>query len=330
MDIVTKDFPVAAGEASDEYPNGSFEVILSAPTVDRDGEVVDSKAFEPLPEHITFDTDHSMTCDSVVGSGAPYYAADGTLRVKGGFAGDERSQTIRQKVTEGHIRTTSVTFMAARREKDDKGVQHVVKAELLNGTFTPIPSNRESVVLTAKSIVAKEGRRNSGSDMERIQAMHDMSAELGASCDGGKRLSVPAEAKSIVGSLEAQRDRVADALEDAYPDGWTYIRGVLPDTVVFDAWNGDEQATYQQSYTDDGSVVTLTGDPAEVDVMEIVTPDADADRETDDGLKSTAATAEATGSPAADAAADAADDETVERRSHLGVIENAALLAFGS
>src|SRR5690349_14937815 len=156
MDIVTKDFPVTAGEPTQDYPHGAFEVVLSAPTLDRDGEVVDSKAFEPLPDHITFDTDHSMTCDSVVGSGTPYYAEDGTLRVKGGFASDERSQTIRTKVLEGHIRTTSVTFMAADREKDEKGVPHVVKAELLNGTFTPVPANRESVVLTAKSIVAKE------------------------------------------------------------------------------------------------------------------------------------------------------------------------------
>lgn len=330
MDIVTKDFPVTAGEATDLHPHGAFEVVLSAPTLDRDGEVVDSKAFEPLPDHITFDTDHSMTCDSVVGSGVPYYAEDGTLRVKGGFASDERSQVIRTKVLEGHIRTTSVTFMAAKRTKDDKGIQHVTEAELLNGTFTPVPSNRESVVLTAKSIVAKEGRRNSASDVELIQSAHDAMTSLGAAC-GAKTVQVPAEAKSIVGSLEAQRDRVADALEDAYPDGWTYVRGVLPDAVVFDAWNGGEQATYQQTYTDDGSVVTLTGDPVEVDVMEIVTPDADADRETGDELKSTdAATEKATASAAASSAATSADDETVEFRMRQGVIEDAARFAFGN
>jgi hypothetical protein len=249
MDIVTKDFPVSAGEPTDEYPHGTFEVILSAPTKDRDGEVVDSKAFEPLPDHITFDTDHSMTCDSVVGSGVPSYADDGTLRVKGGYAGDERSQTIRQKVADGHIRTTSVTFMAAERAKDAKGVPHVIKAELLNGTFTPVPSNRESVVLSAKSIIAhdltaKVGARNSKSDSELIQSMHDASASLGAACETKAATvapkDIPVEAKSIIGSLEAQRDRVADALEDAYPNAYAYIRGVLPDTVVFDVWgNGD-------------------------------------------------------------------------------------------
>ena len=300
MNITTKDFPVVAAEATDEYPHGAFEVILSAPTLDRDGEVIDSKAFEPLPDHITFDTDHSMTCDSVVGSGTPYYAEDGTLRVKGGYCSDERSQTIRQKVAEGHIRTTSVTFMAAQRVKDDKGVDHIQAAELLNGTFTPVPANREAVVLSAKSIVARARR------------------------------GMPDSIKSIIGSLEAQRDRVRDALEDAYPDGWVYLRGVLADTVVFDAWNGDECASYQQGYTDDGSVVTLTGDPVEVDVMEVVVPDADASRETDDVLKSTDdATGKATAEAAADPAAKSADED-VEFRARLSISENAARLAFGA
>jgi hypothetical protein len=69
-----------------EDPNGAFEVVLSAATLDRDGEVIDSRAFDPLPDHIPFDIDHGMTVTTTVGSGAPYYADDGTLRVKGTFA----------------------------------------------------------------------------------------------------------------------------------------------------------------------------------------------------------------------------------------------------
>ena len=331
MDLITKDFPVVGGEASQTNPNGTFEVVLSAPTLDRDGEVVDSKAFDPLPSHITFDTDHSMTCDSVVGSGVPFYSEDGTLRVKGSFASDERSQTIRQKVAEGHIRTTSVTFLAAQRTKDTKGINHVTQAELLNGTFTPVPSNRESVVLSAKSIVAKAGARNSSADMEYIQTAHDAMSAMGAACGKSVKRAVPDAAKSIVGSLEATRDRVTDALEDAYPDGWTYVRGVLPTTVVFDAWSDGESMTMQQTYTDDGSVVTLTGTPVEVDVMEIVTPDADANRETDDVPKSTdTATGKATAPAAAIPAAKSADPSDAEIRFRMSINENAARFAFDS
>jgi hypothetical protein len=139
---------------------------------------------------------------------------------------------------------------------------------------------------------------------------------------------VPDQAKSIVGSLEAQRDRVADALEDAYPNRYAYIRGVLPDTVVFDVWGEADMETYQQTYIDDGSVVTLTGDPVEVDVMEIVTPDADADRETDEGLKSADVAAGAAADKAAAPAAKSADDDAT-RAALLSINENAARLAFG-
>lgn len=137
----------------DDSPNGAFDVILSAPTLDRDGEVIDAKVFEPLPDHITFDIDHGMSTATTVGSGTPFYDGD-VLRVKGTYSSIPRAQEVRTLVREGHIRTTSVAFMSAKREEKD-GVQHIVHAELLNGAFVPIPSNRESVVLSAKAHDAK-------------------------------------------------------------------------------------------------------------------------------------------------------------------------------
>jgi hypothetical protein len=83
--IVTKAVALVDTVETDD-PNGAFEVILSAATLDRDGEVIDKGAFDPLPDHIPFDIDHGMTVATTVGSGSPYYAEDGTLRVKGTFA----------------------------------------------------------------------------------------------------------------------------------------------------------------------------------------------------------------------------------------------------
>jgi hypothetical protein len=140
---------VKAVEDSEGDPNGEFDVILSAPTLDRDGEVLDAKIFEPLPEHITFDIDHGMSTATTVGSGKPFYDGD-VLRVKGTYSSIPRAQEVRTLVREGHIRTTSVAFMGAVREEKD-GVPHVVKAELLNGAFVPIPSNRDALVLSAKA-----------------------------------------------------------------------------------------------------------------------------------------------------------------------------------
>lgn len=197
MTIVTKALGLVE-DADTDNPNGAFEVVLSAATLDRDGEIIDSRAFEPLPDHIPFDIDHGMTVQTTVGSGQPYYADDGTLRVKGTYASTALAQEVRTLVSEGHVRTTSVTFMAADREPDEKGVTHVKTAELLNGTFTPVPSNREAIVLSAKSVAAvteeKAGARNSSSDSALIQAMHDTACDLGADCTS--KTVVPDDSKT--------------------------------------------------------------------------------------------------------------------------------------
>ena len=165
---------VKASSPDDAAPHGSFEVILSAPTLDRDGEVIDAKAFEPLPEHITFDVDHGMSTSTTVASGRPYYDGD-VLKVSGTFSSIPRAQEVRTLVQEGHIRTTSVAFMDAKRERKD-GTEHITRAELLNGAFVPIPSNREARVLTAKSYA----ERIDAHEQVGGVAMHDLALAYGA------------------------------------------------------------------------------------------------------------------------------------------------------
>lgn len=174
---------VKAAEGDDPNdPHGNFDVILSAPTLDRDGEIVDSKIFEPLPDHITFDIDHGMSTATTVGSGVPFYDGE-NLRVKGTYSSIPRAQEVRTLVAEGHIRTTSVAFMGAVREEKD-GVPHIVKAELLNGAFVPIPSNRESVVLSAKSYEAlvQTAIDDKATKSDRLQGIHDLAVQNGATC----------------------------------------------------------------------------------------------------------------------------------------------------
>lgn len=214
--IITKAVGMV-GTVDTESPNGAFEVVLSAATLDRDGEVVDSRAFDPLPAHIPFDIDHGMTVQTTVGSGEPYYADDGSLRVKGTFASTALAQEVRTLVSEGHIRTTSVTFMAADRSADDKGVQHVKRAELLNGTFTPIPSNREAVVLSSKALTAamteKVGARNSRTDVQMIQSAHDMMTTLGATCEA--KSATPVEDDMKVATTDADASTEPDEGQSA-------------------------------------------------------------------------------------------------------------------
>lgn len=220
-------------------PNGSFDVILSAPTLDRDGEVIDSKVFEPLPDHITFDIDHGMSTATTVGSGTPFYDGD-VLRVKGTYSSIPRAQEVRTLVREGHIRTTSVAFMSAKREEKD-GVQHIVRAELLNGAFVPIPSNRESVVLSAKSHEAKVAPTSPPPPVKVWRKGHGMTAN-------DLRSALESAVREAHGHL----------------DTWTWIRDYTDEWVAFEVSTNDEYTCYQESYTVTDGSVTLSGDAAEV------------------------------------------------------------------
>lgn len=287
MEIIRKD---AAITNTDDAGPGAFEVILSAPTLDRDGDTLKPEEWKtPLPDHITFDIDHGMNVASTVGSGVPRIDEEtGNLVVSGTYSSLPRAQEVRTLVNEGHIRTTSVAFMTSKSTKDGKAA---TVRELLNGAFVAVPSNREALVLSSKGV--KAGARNSASDMEHIQAIHDHALALGATPSKSAKNSAPAERKSVEGSLEATQDRIRDALEDAYPDKWSWLRATLPDFIVFElsAIDGLDTETYRQNYTDDGSVVTLTGDATPVDLAEVVKPDPDETREENLAAPKSAATA---------------------------------------
>ena len=209
----------------DDDGRGTFEVVLSAPTLDRDGEVIDSGAFEPLPGHITFDIDHGLSVATTVASGVPSYE-DGLLIVRGEFSSIPRAQEVRTLVREGHIRSTSVAFMDSKKEVKD-GIPHIVKAEILNGAFVPVPSNREAVVIAAKTF--------------REAAMPGV--------------------KAVAGSFEERRDLITEAVRLAHPDAWwTLVVATFDDAVVFEVEDHEGTSRWQADYTiDDEGVVSLTG-----------------------------------------------------------------------
>ncbi len=137
-------FEVKALDGSD--PHGEFEAILSVPTIDRDGEVIDGRAFEPLPAEIPIHKFHDFS--SPVATATPFYDGD-VLKARGVFDPDPESQAIRAKIGRS-IRYMSVGFMAATRSDQD-GVPHITGAELLEASFVSVPSNREAAILAVKS-----------------------------------------------------------------------------------------------------------------------------------------------------------------------------------
>ncbi len=171
-----------AAEIKAAKDSGSFEAVLSMPTVDRDGEVIDAGAFLPLPKKITIDVDHGLSAEKTIGSGVPFYDGD-VLKVKGTFASTPLAQQIRTLVIEDHLGHMSVAYRAAKYETDEKdGLPHLRKGELINAAIVGIPANREAEILVAKALTEKVSARNAAKDLERLQSTHDHMVELGASC----------------------------------------------------------------------------------------------------------------------------------------------------
>lgn len=223
-DVIVKDAvaSIEPGDDDEQSPHGTFDVILSAPVKDRDGETLKPDEWEqPLPEHITFDIDHGMSVASTVGSGTPSIDEDGNLRVAGTYASTDLGQTTRALVNERHIRTTSVAFL--RKTSKDRKTGTRVTRELLNGAFVAVPANPAALVLSSKAL--KEGRRNSASDATAIQAIHDSAATLGATCAGTSGKSTRKTAAET-----ADSDRVAE-LERVIADVLDLVADVDPATL---------------------------------------------------------------------------------------------------
>lgn len=188
MNVSRKDALISNSGADDDFP-GSFEVVLSTPAKDRDGDELAIEDWKtPLPDRITFDADHGMSVEKTVGSGVPSIE-DGKLIVRGTYSSLPRAQDVRTLVKEGHITTTSVAFMSEKVTKDGK--TRTVR-ELLNGAFVAVPSNRESVVLSAKGALAKAGARHSASDTAHLQAIAEHLQALGVPGSGPEPVEDPA------------------------------------------------------------------------------------------------------------------------------------------
>lgn len=149
--------------------NGEFEAILSVPTIDRDGEVIDARAFEPLPTEIPIHKFHDFS--SPVATATPFYEGD-ILKARGVFDPDPESQAIRAKVGRS-IRYMSVGFMAASRADQD-GIPHITTAELLEASFVSVPSNREAAILAVKSAQIVEQLEKGRMPIEEIRALQDL------------------------------------------------------------------------------------------------------------------------------------------------------------
>lgn len=211
MKVLTKaPAEIVPGADDADSPHGTFQVILSTPGKDRDGEkLLTSQWKQPLPEHITFDSDHAMSVAGTVGSGKPYIDdATGNLMVDGTYASVAHAQEVRALVNEGHIRSTSVAFMTERtKSATDDGEEEVVLRELLNGAFVAIPANTEAMVLASKDLKAVAA-------VKSIQNIHDSVVLLGAECTHALPPKENDERKDVSAAAAAEESAAVKAAAD--------------------------------------------------------------------------------------------------------------------
>jgi hypothetical protein len=175
---------------------GEFDMLLSNAALDRDGEVLHPQDWaQPLPKSIPINVNHSANVSDVVASGTPFIDGGGNLRVKGTFASTPEAQHIRTLVNEGHVTSVSVEFL--RRKGQGGGDVN----ELVGGAFVNIPSNPQARVLASKGVLDLETftrqleailagepdpmamvTKAAGGDASLLQAIHDASWHLGATC----------------------------------------------------------------------------------------------------------------------------------------------------
>lgn len=207
--------------------HGGFTAVASTSSIDRDGESVVAGAFEPLPETLPIYHDHDWkTGAAPVGRGRPYYDGD-TLMVEATFASTERAQEMRTLVSEGVVDSVSVGFLDAKRTKS-AGTVEITSAELFEASLTAIPSNRDALLVAAKSLQAD------------------------------------ADTKVFAGSHEERSDRLRSALAADEGRYWVHVLATYEDSVVYESGDYDETpVVHQRTYTIDGETVTL-GDAAPV------------------------------------------------------------------
>jgi len=276
----------------DAADHGAFEVVLSTPDKDREGEEVKAAEWElPLPDHITFDNDHGMSVASTIGSGVPTIE-DGNLIVRGTFASTPLAQDTRTLVAEKHIRTTSVTF---RRKSVVVDGARVVRRELLNGAFVAVPANPKAVVLSSKSLAA---------------GVEDDEPEDGAVV----KAMASAVRKALLGSFEERQQAVQHALDRLYrrTSTYGYLVGTTETTAVWRTWSyaddDSDRAEWRADYSIDSNGTATLETPQRVRVVEVVT---EALEETE--TQPAATTARST---SADATKDAADQAEQVSGSH--------------
>jgi HK97 family phage prohead protease len=153
----------------------------STEALDSHGEIVTRAALhDALPEFMRFANIREMHQPSAVGRAEDASIDDKGLYLAARIVDDGAWEKVKAGVYNGFS-------IAGRVTARDPMQKHVITGCTLSEiSLVDRPANPEAVFDLIKQVerLAKEGRRNSAADQERVQAIHDQACALGAGCPG--------------------------------------------------------------------------------------------------------------------------------------------------
>jgi len=210
----------------------------STEAMDSQGEIVSKQAIcAALPDYLKFGNIREMHQNSAVGITLDAEVDEKGLSLTAHVVDDNAWNKVKAKVYKGF----SIGGRATARDPLNKKI--ITGLDLTEVSLVDRPANPEALIdlykvedgdttdLAPRSEtgradpLAKEGRRNSASDQETIQAMHDQACQLGAVCSPGNMAQVKVETgalKKMLADLEALKKAYEDLKAQPRP-----AKGVL-------------------------------------------------------------------------------------------------------
>lgn len=155
--------------------DGTFEVIATTDAVDRDGEIIKADGWElaPFTKNPVLLWAHNYSIPPI-GSVTSFEKQGNGYIAKGVFAKTEFAQQIRQLYDDGIVKTVSVGFIPKERNGNI-----ITKAELLELSFVPVPSNSEALTLRRMADIETVVTKMAGKGViaDNLQAQEDVTHE---------------------------------------------------------------------------------------------------------------------------------------------------------
>jgi HK97 family phage prohead protease len=171
---------LAEWKAADSGDPGELEGYMSIfGTPDQSGDIVEKGSFRKTlsdwshsRQALPLIADHNLSTDGVVGSVVEAKEDGVGLRIRAKFASDQRSQDLRAKVRDGHVRGMSFTYEAIRHRMGQhlgKSVRFLEEIRLFEATITPFPLHLDAVA-SAKSGPGHVDVSDALAELERLEA----------------------------------------------------------------------------------------------------------------------------------------------------------------